>query len=75
MGDENGNLDYERYYPSKQFQLLWIQEYLRGINNGEGKNDDPSQAEVTEYEIGERIFTGSTKNTEEIVLCVRGLTC
>ena len=52
MGDENGNLDYERYYPSKQFQLLWIQEYLRGINNGEGKNNEPSQAEVTEYEMG-----------------------
>ena len=49
MGDENGNLDYERYYPSKQFQLLWIQEYLRGINNVEGKNNEPSQAEVTEY--------------------------
>ena len=51
MGDENGNLDYEKFYPSKQFQLLWIREYLRGINNGEGKNNEPSQAEVTKYEI------------------------
>ena len=52
MGDENGNLDYEKYYPSKHFQLLWIREYLTGINNGEGKNTEPIQAEVTEYEMG-----------------------
>ena len=52
MGDENGNLDYQKYYPSKPFQLLWIREYLRGINNGEGKNNEPSQAEVTKYEMG-----------------------
>ena len=28
MGDENGNLDYEKFYPSKDFQLLWIDEYF-----------------------------------------------
>ena len=46
MGDENGNLDYEKYYPTKQFQLLWVKEYLQETNNLDKKNKEPSCEEV-----------------------------
>ena len=47
MGDENGNLDYEKYYPTKQFQLLWVKEYLQETNNLDKKNGEPTWEEVS----------------------------
>ena len=32
MGDETGHLDYQKYYPSKSFQLNWIEAYLKQLN-------------------------------------------
>ena len=48
MGDENGNLDYEKFYPSKGFQLLWINEYLKQFNHCKGNNHDPTKQMVSE---------------------------
>jgi len=50
MGYENGNLDYEKYYPTKQFQLLWVKEYLQETNNLDKKNKEPSCEEVEEVQ-------------------------
>jgi thiamine kinase-like enzyme len=46
MGDENGNLDYEKFYPSKDFQILWINEYIEQFNYCKGNNDDPAKQKV-----------------------------
>ena len=46
MGDDEGKLDYERYYPSKQFQLLWIREYLAKFHIFDGQNCGPTEKEV-----------------------------
>ena len=46
MGDENGNLDYEKYYPTKQFQLLWVKEYLQETNILNKRDDGPTDEEV-----------------------------
>ena len=48
MGDENGNLDYEKYYPSKQFQLHWVKEYLQESNILNKNNDEPTDEEVVD---------------------------
>ena len=48
MGDENGNLDYEKFYPSKDFQLLWIDEYLKQFNYCKGNKDYPTKQMVSE---------------------------
>ena len=47
MGDENGNLDYEKYYPTKQFQLLWVKEYIKEANNLDKTNSEPTCEEVS----------------------------
>ena len=48
MGDENGFLDYQKYYPSKEFQLSWIDAYLRELNKSNtGNDEDPSTSEVS----------------------------
>ena len=46
MGDENGFLDYQKYYPSKAFQLNWIQAYLENWHAINGNNPIPSKNEV-----------------------------
>lgn len=52
MGDENGFLDYPKYYPSKEFQLRWIKDYLRELNKtNEGNNKDPSYSEVEDLQM------------------------
>ena len=51
MGDENGNLDYEKYYPTKQFQLLWIKEYLQETNTLNEMREDVSHEEVSKLQI------------------------
>ena len=51
MGDENGNLDYEKYYPTKQFQLLWVKEYLQEANTLNAIREDVSHEEVSKLQI------------------------
>ena len=47
MGDKNGLLNYQKYYPSKPFQLKWIEAYLKESNAINGKtNEAPLQQEV-----------------------------
>ena len=47
MGDEKGALDYQKYYPSKTFQLNWIGAYLENFNTINGRNNPtPSKNEV-----------------------------
>ena len=47
MGDENGNLDYEKYYPTKQFQSLWVKEYLQETSTLHRMNNEPTCEEVS----------------------------
>ena len=50
LPDENtGEMNYEKYYPSKEFQLKWLREYLKNINTiTSGSNVEPSQNEIEE---------------------------
>ena len=51
MGDENGNLDYEKYYPTKQFQLHWVEEYLQEANTLNEMREDVSHEQVSKLQI------------------------
>ena len=51
MGDENGNLNYEKYYPSKQFQLLWVKEYLKETKSLHQLNEELTNAEVSSLQM------------------------
>ena len=51
MGDENGFFDYDKYYPSKAFQLEWIEAYLTNLNGTDKrKNLLPSKNEIEEIQ-------------------------
>ena len=49
MGDENGDLDYQKYYPSKSFQIKWIEAYLTQTYAINGINEVPPKHEVTKF--------------------------
>ena len=62
MGDENGNLDYKKYYPTKQFQLLWVKEYLQAANTLNEIREHVSQEEVSKLQMLKNAFINELRD-------------
>ena len=55
--NETGEMDFGKYYPSKEFQLKWIEAYLANLgNDSSGNIRNPSKNEVEELQALVDIF-------------------